>query len=360
MNKGFFSYIDWNLVIPVVILCIFGLVTLFSISTGYFFSQLIFILFSLAVFVVVTNFDIQFSRNYALAIYIVSFIILLFVLFLGIESRGAVRWVEILGVRIQFSEILKPFLIVAFAAYLSHTDRSSFKSFFITGILIFALSFLIIVQPDLGSGLIYLGVSFMTLVIVGFPLLWFGIGIVAAAALSPLLWHFLHDYQRRRIITFVNPSHDPLGISYNAIQSVIAVGSGGFFGKGLGEGTQSTLLFLPERHTDFIFATLSENFGFIGMAVIFVCFGALLCRMYIIYSHTEDIFTKLICLCAFLLLLIQFFINAGMNMGIVPIVGVTLPFVSYGGSSMLSNFILLGIVSSISRNFTRHDTLEIR
>jgi rod shape determining protein RodA len=280
-------------------------------------------------------------------------------LFLGIESRGAVRWVEILGVRIQFSEVLKPFLIVAFASFLSQHDKS-FKSFLFTAGVILPIALLITVQPDLGNGLIYVGVAFLTLVIYGFPLLWFGVGFVCLLALTPILWQFLHEYQRRRIITFISPSHDPLGISYNAIQSVIAVGSGQLFGKGLGEGTQSSLRFLPEHHTDFIFATFSENFGFLGMVIIFLCFGFLLYRIYTIFSQTEEDFSKIICICAFSLILIQFFVNAGMNMGIVPIVGVTLPFVSYGGSSMLSNFILLGMVSSISRNFRKHNTLEIR
>ncbi|MBP9719603.1 MAG: rod shape-determining protein RodA [Candidatus Levybacteria bacterium] len=360
MNKVFFAHIDWSLLVPVLILSILGLTTLFSINSTYFFSQLVFILFSLCVFLFVTNVDIQAARYFALPIYIVSFLILAFVLFLGIESRGAMRWVEVFGIRIQFSEILKPFLILSFAGYLSHVDKTSFKSFFLIVVAIVAIAMLIVIQPDLGSGLIYLGVAFFALVIFGFPLLWFLIGFVGFAALTPFLWHFLHDYQQRRIITFLSPSHDPLGISYNAIQSMIAVGSGGFLGKGLGEGTQSSLRFLPERHTDFIFATLSENSGFIGMFIIFLCFGVLLYRLYTIFSQTEDVFFKLVCLCTFLLILIQFFINAGMNMGIVPVVGVTLPFVSYGGSSVLSNFILLGIVSSISKNFTKPNALEIR
>ncbi len=359
MNKVFFAHIDWNLLTPVLILSLFGLTTLFSIDKAYFFSQLFFIVFSLFIFLFVTNIDLKMFHYAALPIYVVALIILAFVLFLGIESHGAVRWVEFFGVRIQFSEILKPFLILAFSSYLSQSDKS-LKSFLLTLVFIFPITMLIIIQPDLGNGLIYLGVALLTLVIYGFPLLWFGLGLVGLLALMPFFWHFLHEYQKRRIITFMSPSHDPLGISYNAIQSVIAVGSGGLFGKGLGEGTQSSLRFLPERHTDFIFATLSENFGFIGMVIIFFCFGALLYRIYIIFSQTDESFYKLICICAFSLILIQFFVNTGMNMGIVPIVGVTLPFVSYGGSSIVSNFILLGMVSSISKNFTKHNTLEIR
>lgn len=360
MNKAFFAHIDWNLLIPVAILSVMGLTTLFSINSALFQNQLLYILLSVCFFLFFTNIDVKILQYYALPIYIVSFIFLLFVLFLGFESRGAVRWVEIFGVSVQFSEILKPFLILAFASYLVRMNTTSFKDFFILLVLVVPLPLLVIIQPDLGSGLIYLGVIFLTLIVFGFPLGWFLGGFLASMALMPIVWQFLHDYQKSRVMTFFNPTQDPLGISYNAIQSIIAVGSGGFWGKGLGEGTQSGLRFLPERHTDFIFATLSENSGFIGMFIIFLCFGFLLYRIYTIFLYVDEPFYKVICICSFFLLLIQFFVNAGMNMGIVPIVGVTLPFLSYGGSSMLSNFIVLGILSSISKNYSQQDALEIR
>jgi len=360
MNKVFFAHIDWNLLLPVLILSLLGLTTLFSIHVDFFRNQLFFILFSLSVFLLFTNIDVKVMQQYVTPIYIVSILFLLFVLFLGFESRGAVRWVEIFGISIQFSEILKPFLILALSGYLINIDRSSLKEFLLLLLLAVPIPLLIIIQPDLGSGLIYLGVVFFTLLVFGFAWKWFLGGILAIAALLPFLWHFLHDYQKKRLLTFISPTSDPLGISYNAIQSIIAVGSGGFMGRGLGEGTQSSLRFLPERHTDFIFATLSENFGFIGMMIIFACFGMLLYRIFVIFSLTDEAYYKIICLCGFSLILIQFFVNAGMNMGIVPIVGVTLPFVSYGGSSILSNFILLGILSSISKNFPKQNALEIR
>lgn len=360
MNKVFFAHIDWNVLIPALVLSLLGLTTLFSIDVSLFRNQLLFIVFSFFVFVFFTNVDFKVMQYYALPIYIVSLAFLLFVLFLGFESRGAVRWVEIFGISIQFSEILKPFLILAFAGYLLKMNTSSIKEFLLLLLIVLPIPFLIIVQPDLGSGLIYLGVVLGTLIVFGFPWVWFLAGLVLGGAMVPFLWHFLHDYQQRRILTFISPTNDPLGISYNAIQSVIAVGSGGLMGKGLGEGTQSGLKFLPERHTDFIFATLVENFGFVGMLIIFACFAVLLYRIYGIFSQTEEAYYRIICISAFFLILIQFFVNAGMNMGIVPIVGVTLPFVSYGGSSMLSNFILLGIVSSISKNYTARHALEIR
>ncbi len=219
--------------------------------------------------------------------------------------------------------------------------------------------FFIYLQPDLGNAIIIGFVAVLTLVLVGFPLLWFVGGLFVSGLMLPVVWHFLHDYQRQRILTFINPTMDPLGTSYNVIQSIIAVGSGMFFGKGLSQGTQSSLRFLPERHTDFIFATISENLGFVGSVLILVCFAFLLYRIFLIFLNTDDYFCKIFVGASFFLILVQFFINVGMNIGVMPVVGVTLPFVSYGGSSLLSNFILLGFLSSISDTLKDKDVLEI-
>jgi rod shape determining protein RodA len=161
-------------------------------------------------------------------------------------------------------------------------------------------------------------------------------------------------------MTFLNPTSDPLGISYNSIQAMIAVGSGTFLGKGLSEGTQSGLRFLPERQTDFIFATIAEGLGFLGALIIVLALLFLCYRVYLIFSATSDKFIKVFSACAFGIFLIPSFVNIGMNIGIVPIVGVTLPFVSFGGSSLLSNFIFLGILSSMSTSRKHKDVLEIR
>lgn len=160
-------------------------------------------------------------------------------------------------------------------------------------------------------------------------------------------------------MTFLDPSRDPLGTSYNVIQSVIAVGSGMIMGRGLGQGTQSGLRFLPERHTDFIFATISEQLGFIGTIIILVCFAFLLYRVFKIFLNSEEGFSKNFSAIVFFSFLIQIFVNIGMNVGIIPVVGVTLPFVSYGGSSLLSNFIFLGFLSSIVRSTKDKNVLEI-
>lgn len=360
MNKGLLAVIDWNLFIPVIILVIFSLATLFSINISYFSSQLLYVILSIVVFFIFCHVHYKIIQYYALHIYIIAIITLLFVLFLGFESRGAVRWVDVLGFRIQFSEIFKPFLIISLASFLASDNNSSLRLFLLSLLFLLPVTLLIFWQPDLGNALIYFGVTVATLFVFGFPLRLFLGGFVALILLAPIFWQFLHDYQKQRVFNFFRPGSDPLGTSYNAIQALIAVGSGLLFGKGLGEGTQSVLRFLPERHTDFIFATIGESFGFFGASIIIISFTFLLYRIYVLYTLVDDNFRKMFCVSSFFLFLLQFFVNVGMNIGITPIVGVTLPFVSYGGSSILSSFILLGILSSFSFKLKEREVLEIR
>lgn len=351
---------DWMLLLPVLALVVASLATLFSISTAYFFNQLLYLCISIVAFFLFSHAHYKVLPLYSVPIYIMSIAILAFVLFLGFESRGAVRWIDILGFRIQFSEILKPFLLISFSFLLASGNASSFGLFLKSIILTLPIAMLIFFQPDLGSALIYVGVVVTTCFLFGFPKRWFIVGLSVFLVSLPVLWNFLHQYQKTRVITFFSPEADPLGTSYNAMQSLIAVGSGGLFGKGFGQGTQSVLQFLPERHTDFIFATLIESFGFVGAAFVIFCFIFLLYRIIVLYYEVDDVFRKTYCVSAFLLFLIQFFVNAAMNIGLVPIVGITLPFVSYGGSSLLSSFIVLGILSSFRFQSGSREILEIR
>jgi rod shape determining protein RodA len=218
---------------------------------------------------------------------------------------------------------------------------------------------LVFLQPDLGNALIYLMVTIAVLVIFGYPYRWFFVGFILWLMSLPLFWLILHDYQRERVLTFIDPSRDPLGTSYNAIQAVIAVGSGMILGKGLGLGTQSSLSFLPEQHTDFIYATISEELGFAGAVIIILCFVFIFFRLYQIIKNSEDKFSKIFGILVFLTIFVHFAVNVGMNLALVPIVGVTLPFVSYGGSSLLSNFILLGLLFAVNRK-QKGEVLEIK
>lgn len=360
MNRKGLLGIDWFLILPVGILVVISLVTLFSLNISFFKNQLVYLLICVLAFLFFSQANYQILKVYTKPVYFLSLILLGLVFFLGIESRGAARWYDLFGFRIQFSEILKPFLAISFTSFIINTKNYNFRSLINIFLLLAPIIFLIFLQPDLGSALIYAGVVLATTIFLGFPLKYFLGLLLPLLAFFPIFWRFLHDYQRQRILTFFDIGKDPLGTSYNVIQSVIAVGSGMIMGKGLGQGTQSGLRFLPERHTDFIFATISEQLGFVGTIIILLCFAFLLYKIYSIYLNSNDKFCKTFSVIIFFAFLIQIFINIGMNIGIVPIVGVTLPFVSYGGSSLLSSFIFLGFLSSINKGTKNKDVLEIK
>lgn len=357
-RRGIFS-IDFFLIIPIVILVTISLFTLYSVNPAFFISQMAFLVISILAFIFFSQTNYKILKLYSLPIYVLSFAFLILVFFIGIESRGSVRWIEFFGFRIQFSEVLKPFLAISFASYLVQLKSLNFNSLLKILLLLSPLAFLVFIQPDLGTALIYVGVVLASLIYLGFSLKYFFFLFIPVLAFFPVVWNFLHDYQRQRILTFLEPGKDPLGTSYNVIQSVIAVGSGMLFGRGFGQGTQSGLRFLPERHTDFIFATISEQLGFLGAAILLICFALFLYKIYTIFTNSDDNFCKIFGSIVFFSFLIQIFVNIGMNLGIIPIVGVTLPFVSYGGSSLLSNFIFLGFLSSISTSVKNNDVLEI-
>lgn len=359
MSRSFFESLDWGLIAPVFVLVALSLATIFSIDITLFKNQLLFLSLSIFVFLFFSQVDYKFVQHYSLLIYIVSIILLLLVLGFGFESRGAVRWFDVFGFRIQFAEIIKPFLAVSLSSYLIKNENYSFKNSLLSIFLMLPIAVLIFLQPDLGNSLIFIIVTVLTLVFFGFPLRLFLVSAVLFIASLPIAWGFLHQYQKQRILTFLHPT-DPLGSSYNAIQSSIAIGAGMLLGRGFGQGTQSALEFLPERHTDFIFATLAEELGFVGTIVVLLCFAFVLFRIFLIFLKSEDPFYKLFSSSAFFLILSQFFINIAMNSGFLPIVGISLPFVSYGGSSLLSNFILLGLLSSIGRNTVARKSLEIK
>lgn len=360
MNKTPGLNIDWGLLIPTFVLLVLSLITLSALNMDFFRNQAIFSAVAILFFLFFSQTNYKVLKLYGFPIYIVSLIFLLAVLVIGTESRGATRWVELFGGRLQFSEFFKPFLAISLASFLSDRKNSTFGNLFSVLVFMLPVVFLIYLQPDLGNALIYVFVTILTLILFGFPLRFFLTGLVFLSLITPIFWKFLRDYQKERILTFLNPEKDPLGTSYNAIQSVIAVGSGMILGKGLGQGTQSGLRFLPERHTDFIFATISEQLGFVGSIVILASFAFIILRILKIYNNSNDSFPKIFAGISFFIILVQVFVNVGMNVGLLPVVGVTLPFVSYGGSSLLSSFILLGLLSSVGRSEKEEGILEIK
>ena len=352
--------IDYWLLAPVVVLLLMGMTTLASINISYLRAQIFSLIISLIIFFIISQINFESLINLKKPIYIISLIFLAIILLIGIESRGAIRWIELFGIRFQLSEIFKPLLSLSLAAHISAKQNPNFKNFLSTILLLSPVVILIYLQPDLGNALIYTGVFLLTLVSIGFPFYWFIMLLAPVLLVMPFLWTILHEYQRQRIMTFLHPASDPLGSSYNSIQALIAIGSGMWFGKGLGESTQSGLRFLPERQTDFIFATLSEGMGFLGALIIILAFAFFLYRIYKIFVLSNNMFEKAFLACSFFFFLIQFTLNIGMNIGIMPIVGVTLPFVSFGGSSLVANFIFLALITSISNSLKTRDVLEIK
>jgi len=359
MHKFSINRVNLSILIPAVLIVAIALSVFYSIDTQIFRSQAFFLIASIVAYFLFLNIDYKMLSLSSRYMYFAMIFLLLVLFIIGIEARGAVRWVDVFGLRLQFSEIIKPFFIIFMARYLSNDEKRTFMTFIKSGLLLAPIFFLTLIQPDLGNAMIYLIVLLFMLFSYGFSFRYFlGLGIVAAVAF-PVIFTFLHDYQKLRLLSFINPAQDPSGSSYNAVQSLISIGSGGFFGKGFGQATQSILKFLPERHTDFIFATISESLGFIGATFLILLYAYLLSRIIKITSEVHDEFSRLVLLGFYFLFLTHIFLNIGMNIGIVPIVGITLPLASYGGSSLLTSFIILGIVSSISFDFRKKGMLEI-
>lgn len=343
----FSSLFDLGIVIPVVGLLGVSLSLIASTSSDLLVNQLAYFIIGIFLYILFAGIDYSVWKRFSKIFYFGS-LILLVITFLWSPIRGSHRWIDLGFTRLQPSEMIKPFMTIVLADLIVSSKDGYLKSFFISMLFFLPIVLLIFRQPDLGNVIVYL-VTFLAMVFIsGLPIVYFLSGGFIFGLLLPGLWSVLKEYQRQRILTFLNPQNDPGGAGYNALQAIIAIGAGQFWGTGLGKGTQSHLLFLPEYHTDFVFASLGEELGFIGGAlVLFFCF-ILLARVLYCALKTSDSFGRLICIGVFAQLFIQVFINVGMNLGLMPITGITLPFVSYGGSSILSSFIALGIVVSVS------------
>lgn len=340
-----FKNIDPWLILPVVILSAFSLSVLVSIKEQ-FVSQAIFFILGLILFILLSKIDFSLYKALSPIFYGISLFLLLFTL-LGPKVRETTRWIEIFGLRWQPSEIVKPLLVFTFASFFSVYKARSWRVILLASLLLLLPLFLIFKQPDLGNTIILFGIWLGIVYASELPFFYGFWGAVVFLSSLPVFFHFLKDYQKARILSFMNPGLDPQGAGYHSLQAMIAVGSGLFFGRGLGEGPQSKLLFLPEYHTDFIFSALVEQFGFLGGSAVIFCYFVLLFRLLQIARKTQEPFAAFCVFGFFSQFLLQIFINIGMNLGIVPVTGITLPLLSYGGSSVLSVFISLGIISNI-------------
>ncbi len=354
MNK--FLKLDWVLFFSVVLLLSIGLLALYSISlqdTSFnsmnLDKQLISCILGIFALFFFSFYDYRALSMYATKLYFGGIILLLFVMFWGTTIRGTTGWIGFGAFHIQPVEIIKLIMIIFLAVFLSKkkTQLSIVVRIIASIVLIFIPVFLILRQPDFGSVAIIIGSWILMLLLSGIDkknlfLLFLGVTLVAGSS-----WFFLMDYQKDRLISFVDPSRDPRGSGYNVIQSMVAVGSGQLFGKGIGHGSQSQLNFLPEKHTDFIFAVIAEELGFLGVTVIFVLFGVMIYRMKEIARLARDNFGYLLTMGIIFVIFLQVLINIGMNIGMAPVAGVPLPFVSYGGSSLVLALASIGIVESV-------------
>ncbi len=356
-----FEHIDW--VSGIVILCLasFGLFLLLTINHALFFQQFFYLIFAGVLLILASRLDPTILWWFAPVGYVGSILFLL-VSYLGPSIRGAQRWIMIGGVQLQPSELVKPLLILAFARFMTQYSPRNLRFLFIHVILFLIPFFFVFKQPDLGSSLVYAGFWVSMLLGAGFPMGIFIGAVVLGGILLPFAWHLLAQYQKVRITTFLNPGLDPAGAGYNALQAMIAVGSGQLFGRGLGRGTQSHLRFLPEFHTDFIFATLVEELGFVGGMLLFLGYGLLLWRIIValLRGVVTDIFPFVYSVGLFVMLLTQVSIHVGMNMGLIPITGITLPFISSGGSSLLSLAISFGFLWALQRSRNKGTVIAIR
>lgn len=346
--------IDWPIILISTLLVSFGILVIYSSSKELSIFQLLFALIGVILFFLVSQFDYRIFKNIRFPLLFLILIMLIIVEILGIETRGSVRWIPLGVFNIQPSEFAKPVLIIFLASFWSDkisSWRNIVKSFLWAAPLIF----LVFKQPDLGSAMTLVSIWLGLLLVSGISIRKILSLSLLILFLTPLSWNFLQDYQKERVIGFLTPGIDPLGRGYNLIQSTIAVGSGQIFGRGLGRGTQSRLQFLPEFRTDFIFASISEEMGFVGSMLIILLYFLLLSYCLIKVNKVTDRFGFFIIFATVSMFTFQIFVNIGMNMGLLPITGITLPLISYGGSSLISTFICLGLIASVLKRVNKID-----
>lgn len=346
------------MLIAALLLISLGVVVIYTSSTTLALQQAIFAFFGLGFYFALKTFGAQPLRVLVKPLYLSVLVLLVVTALIGLETRGSTRWIPLGPFNFQPSEFAKPVLILVLAHFWS-TRVASWKNIFLSALIYLPFGFLIFRQPDLGTALT---ISFIwAIMLIGANLSFFKmltftiIGILVA----PLSWFTLHDYQKQRIASFLSPTQDPQGIGFHVIQSMIAVGSGQLTGRGLGRGTQSRLQFLPEFRTDFIFAFIAEELGFIGSALVLALYSVLFIGLLRLLLRTDDHFLELLVIGVMGMLFFQITVNIGMNTGLLPITGITLPLLSYGGSSLITTLISLGLIASSTKISKSNRSIEI-
>ncbi len=354
-----FKSVDWITLACALVLCVFGLVTMdsFTPEDPFFARQIIWIFVGVTVFFGASLIDWRFLRRGSVAaiVYAACLVPLILLVILGEAMQGARSWFDIGPFALQPVEFVKLALIITLAKYFSrrHMEIRNVRHILVSGAYAAVVFFLVALQPDFGSALIIFFIWLGMVLVSGISRLHLAAICLVGVVSFTGLWFFgFQDYQRARIMTFINPTADIHGAGYNAYQSTVAVGSGELFGKGIGYGTQSKLRFLPEYQTDFIFAAFAEEWGFVGIGIVFGLYGIIFVRIIRVAAHGASNFETLFSIGVLCYFAAHFTLHAGINLGLLPVTGTTIPFMSYGGSHLLAEFLALGILSG-QRRYSR-------
>jgi rod shape determining protein RodA len=352
-----FSRIDKQLFILLLIILLFSLNLIgqaVGFNSSFFFKQLLFIFSGVILFIVISILNLKFLFRHSLIIYILSVLLLVLTAFIGTEINGSRRWLDFGLFKLQSSEILKFTLPIFLVSLIDHfKNRSQTLTELVFLCISFIPFFIILKQPDLGSGLIILFSGLIIIFLNGLSIKKIVVSIFSFLILLPYAWiNILKDYQKGRILNLIDPFSNPLDGGYHAIQSSIAIGSGGLFGKSSEFSSQHDLLFLPETHTDFIFAVLSENYGFLGNIIFFLIFFLFAYRLINISINLHSHSHRLLAMTYVMIFTLCFLINIAMVSGLFPIVGIPLPLISYGGSSLFIYLIMFALINSLHYNKT--------
>ncbi len=339
---------DWQLFLLILSIGSVSLLVIFSLNRPLFQNQLFFWILGLFLLWFFSYFDYRIWQKVSIIFYVFVILLLLFLLFVGDPIRGSVRWFDIGPFRLQPSEMAKASTILLLATFFKNRDGAKIFYLLISLLIVLPIFILVLIQPDIGNSLPLLAIWLAISLASGFKIKDFTILLLLGALLSAILFEILAPYQKERILTFIDPARDPLGTGYHIIQAKLAVGSGQFLGRGLGNSTQSQLKFLPEAESDFIFAATSEQLGFLGGTLLISLYSLLLLKI-LVLSRENDEYSRLILIGVFAFMATQFLVNVGMNVGILPVTGITLPLVSYGGSSLITTLFLLGIIFATKR-----------
>lgn len=366
IDRRLIKNFDWVTLLIVVVIAIVGIMTIYSATRLpfggkqplFYLKQVAWFVFGVIALFLVVSFDYKWLSRFSLPLYIVGIVFLAATFVFGRESMGAHRWLSLGAISFQPSEFFKVAYIIILSQQLSTIDKPiSATHFFRILFLIVLFPFILLIkQPDLGTALIILTVFVLLALTKGLNkksvVLFLVICLISLPFLGNILWEGLRDYQKNRFVAFIEPDVDPTGIGYHIRQSKITAGSGGFLGKGYLKGTQGAFRFLPEGHTDFVFAVFAEEWGFLGSLILLSLYLLLILRGVDTAKKARDEFGRLLAIGITLIFSLYFFVNVGMTLGLTPVVGVPLPFMSYGGSALVSNFLLAGILISIrSRRF---------